>query len=415
MKTRSLITPFAFALATTFALVTSPAHATVSDLIYNVFSGGRTMNFEHKTASYQLKMRVVDAIYFTPNEDDVAKLDGRAMIQETRNGRTQRIEFKPDGNGGVKRTYRINNREQPFDAGAQRWLATVIPTVYREMAIDHENRLKRIYASGGFDAAMAEIERIESNHSRSKYISGLAALGKMDDKRLQRLLDATEKMTGDFDRKNALLAIVGTQALNAAGQTGVLNAVAKMDSDFDQRSVLEVLAPKLLNDATVTTAWRAALKKISSDFDVKTIVESMTKRDTLTPREVELAIEATAQLSNDFERSTALKSIVRHLGATPAQTSEWLKSAQKINGNFERKEALIALITKVEMDKATYNSVFQIIDGMDGDFEKRNVLDAVAKRMPRDTELVARYRQTARSLNDHERGQAEKALDRSNM
>jgi hypothetical protein len=59
--------------------------------------------------------------------------------------------------------------------------------------------------------------------------------------------------------------------------------------------------------------------------------------------------------------------------------------------------------------------VLQAINGMHADFEIRNVLVTLAKKIPADSELVARYRKAARSLSDHERGQAEKALDHLNL
>ena len=40
------------------------------------------------------------------------------------------------------------------------------------------------------------------------------------------------------------------------------------------------------------------------------------------------------------------------------------------------------------------------------------VLIALARVMPNDAALIARYRDVARRLSDYERGQAEKALDR---
>jgi hypothetical protein len=409
--TRSSIIVLAAALALSLsAATTTSAHAGLSDVIINVLSSGRTMTFEHSTPDLQLKMRLVGPVYFTLAEDDIAKLDERALIEEKRSGITRRMEFKPDSTGGVKRVYRINNREVPYDAEAKRWLAATIPLLFREAGIDAERRVKRIHAASGIDGVMAEIDRIESNHGRGKYIAGLTDLGPLGDKQLRNLIEITEKLSSDFDQKTALHAILSHQTLGAAGQIAVLNIVAKMDSDFEQRSVIEAISPKLLDDATVAAAWQVAVKKISSDFEVRHIVESLAKLPKPSSTHIDLAIDATRTLDGDFEHAVALKSIIKHLSTYPAKTAAWLESARKIQSAHENREVLTAIINQVKLDKLAYVTVFSILDRTEGDFEKRSVLEAAAKRMPRDEELLKRFRQTASSLNDHERGMAERAL-----
>ena len=93
------------------------------------------------------------------------------------------------------------------------------------------------------------------------------------------------------------------------------------------------------------------------------------------------------------------------------QIEAYLHSARKIDSDFERRNALLALVERAKLDKNGYAAVLQAVGGMDSDFEVRNVLTAVAKKMPADNDLVTRYRRVARTLGDHERGQAEKALD----
>ncbi len=402
-----LITIVALVLSVTVSI---PAHAGLGETISSAFSSGRTMIIEHDTPTGKLKMRIVGAIYFTATEDDVAKLNDRAVIEETRGGIKRRVEFKSDNAGGVKRLYRLNGREVPFDAEAKRWLASTIPTLFREAGIDVERRVKRIHAAGGTEAILAEIEHIESNHSRGKYVTELANLSPLDEKRLHQLIDAAEKLNGDFERKKALHAIMNHQALSAPGQIAILNIVAKMDSDFEQRSVLEAMTPKLVDDAKVTAAWRDAIDKIDSDFDVRSIVESLSKLSKPSSTQVDMAIHATLALDSDFEHAVALKSIVKHLNAHPAHAAAWLASAQKLQTAHEKREVLTAIVNQIKLDKSAYNIVFTAIDDTEGDFEKRSVLEAMAKRMPRDNELVARYRKTAANLSEHERGLAERAI-----
>jgi hypothetical protein len=175
--------------------------------------------------------------------------------------------------------------------------------------------------------------------------------------------------------------------------------------------VLEAMSPKLIDDAKVTAAWRDAVDKIDSDFDIRNIVESLSKLPKPSSTQVDMAIHATLALDSDFEHAVALKSIIKHLNTYPAHAAAWLASAQKLQTAHEKREVLTAIVNQIKLDKSAYNTVFTALDGTEGDFEKRSVLEAMAKRMPRDNELVARYRKTAANLSEHERGLAERAIN----
>ena len=88
-----------------------------------------------------------------------------------------------------------------------------------------------------------------------------------------------------------------------------------------------------------------------------------------------------------------------------------VRQALACNPDLPR-ETLLALVETDELDRDGYAAVLEACSTMGSDFERGQVLQGVAEKMPADPDLIARYRRVARSLGDHERGQAEKALDR---
>jgi hypothetical protein len=392
------------------------AHADLGDIMSRIASGGSIFIVERNDNGAQLKMRVVGKITFTDAEDDVKSVSGRSSILEKRDGVTRRIDLQPDGANGIMRTYTVNAKPQPFDAEGRKWLAKLIPDLLRETTMNAEARVANIQAKGGAIAVLDEIDRIHADHARGKYLEILVKKGPIDDKLTPRLFAAIKVIDSDFARRNVLLAVIGKQALSSAQQVSLLGAVAEMDSAFEQRSVLNALAPTLNADPAVMQAWRVAVGRMDSDFEIRSVIDQVAKRTALTPAQLDSVIDASNSLDSDFERAQALKALLPHMEkASAPQVEAYLKSARGIDSAFELRGVVTALIKRVALEKPAFPAVFQSIDAIDSDFEKRAALETVAKKLPRDAELVARYRKSARSLGQFERAQAEKAIDSLNM
>ncbi len=398
-----------------FALAAGNAQADIGDFLSRVFSNVSTTWVSLDTAGGQIEIKVRGKIEFTPTEDDVQSLSGRAVFVEKRDGHKYRIDFEED-HGSIKRSYSVDGQPQALDAAAKRWVADSIANFIRETGRNAEVRIRRIHQQGGAAAVLADIDRIQSNHTRSKYIRGLAAIGPLDESSLQQLLAAARKMDSDYELRQALQGVIEKQVLDASHQITVLQAVADMDSSYEQRQIMVALTPKLVADDAVAKAWLEAVSRIDSDYELRTVIETLSKRGAMTPAQLDLAIEATLRLDSDYEQATALTSLLRHLPkAGAAQVAAFVRSSAKIDSDYECSRVLIALLKTVKLDKDGISAVLQAADGIDSDYEKGNVLMAVAKNMPADADLIARYRRAARRLGDYERGQAEKALDRLNM
>lgn len=397
------------------ALVLSPlalgtAHA--DSFNFKLFGFANRSTTEMDTPTGHISLKLIGKVEFNDAEDDVRSTDGKASLEERRNGHTTRIEFSSDAEHRVVRNYSVDGRVQALDAEGKRWLATIIPAMIRETTHDAARRVRRIFDKGGPDAVLAEIDRIDSSFARRIYIVELNGMGALSEQRVQHLLASTSAMHSDFELRNALVAIAEHQNLSSASQVAYLNGCAKLDSDFERRNALNAVAPRLTGGDAVANAWQTAMSKMESDFEARNAIDVMVRHSNASQSMIEAALQATLKMRSDFEHRTALISISNTLRTpTPAQTAIYLKSAAGISSSFERRNTLVALIERNGLDKSASLGVLDAASGMDSDFELCNVLLALAKRMPNDAEVIARYRKMARGLSDFSRGQVEKALD----
>jgi len=91
---------------------------------------------------------------------------------------------------------------------------------------------------------------------------------------------------------------------------------------------------------------------------------------------------------------------------------QYANAAHGIGSDYDRREALVALIRAPGFGKAGASAVLDALAGIGSDYDCREVLVTLARVMPKDATLIEKYRGVARHLSDHERGEAERALDR---
>ena len=112
------------------------------------------------------------------------------------------------------------------------------------------------------------------------------------------------------------------------------------------------------------------------------------------------------------QASQLLKEAVTLVRANDGVRSAWFAMLDGVASDYEQAQALEALLEAGPVDAALAGDVLASLGGIGSDHEATQVLRELAAVMPEDPALIERYRAVARRLSDHERGQAERALDR---
>ena len=376
-------------------------------------SGRRSVDAVLVSDGTALVIKMEGVIEFAADEADVASMaDGALLdISEERDGVKRRVRFAGE-DGDIVRQAWLGDAPVEWDAGTRAWVARLLPEVFRGTGIDAEARARRLLADGGPPALLAEIEAIEHGDVRADYLALLLAqpLPAAD---FSRALTLAAAIGSDHSLRRVLQAALDSPSLAAQHREQLLRMSTHIDSDFERAELLVGAAPLAPADAALLPAWREALDGIDSDFERRRVLQSLLAADA-SPATVALVLEQATGIGSDFEARQVLESTVGRLGADPQLHRAWHRLLGEVDSHFERRVALEALLA-ASPRPLPHDTTLQVLDavaGIDSDFEALQVLLAVARVMPDDAALVSRYRAVARPLADHERGQAERALDR---
>lgn len=389
----------------------SPGWRSLGDWAGQLIEGGSHTRMNEQSPDGHLSIHISGSPVFNAAQDQVLRLSGGSLvIDESRAGLHRRASFSP-ADDGVQRRYTLNGLEQAPDAEGQRWLAEKIGEA-AELLQGSGARVQRLLKLGGSEAVLADLASARSEHLRRGRMLAFLQTGPQSPATLSRLLQLSQTLDSDFERRQCLQALLKLQTLDEALQRSLLQALDGMDSDFERRQVLESLAPHLGQEPATLQAWAQAIAPMASDFEKRLVLTSLTERARLSPAQLDAALQASRTLDSDFEQRTALAGMAPHLNqATPAAVQSFAAAARRIDSDFERREALLTLLQHAPAQLSSYEAVLDGMAGMDSGFERRTVLTALAAQMPADAGLLRRYRLEARSLGDFERGQAERALD----
>ena len=376
-----------------------------------VFSEGSVTRIETGGPEGRIKIDIDGTLQFSDAEDDIVGVQGRLKVIDKRNGHTHKLTISAEDGKPLSRVYERDDQViTTLDAQDRVWLAEVT-TLIVQSTVSADEQVKRLLARGGVDAVLARIDKQSSDFMRSALIQALLRTGAPSAATLDHLLAAVSGIHGDYERRGALQALAA-QKLGEAQQIVWLQQDGGIGSDFDSREALVSLAPQLLDSAPVLAAWSASFKKIGSDFEKRNVIEALMSHDKPSSARVSMALMSSGELGSDFEHRTALQAIASHLDVSDTpQVQAYAVSASKIGSDFERREALLSLVQMSGLKREGFDAVLDAANSIGSDFETRTVLQAVAEAMPADPALISHYRKVARRLSDHERGQAEKALD----
>lgn len=350
-------------------------------------------------------------VEFNVEENDVARMGrgAKLVIEQTRAGMTRKITMTPGANG-FKRTYLVDGAARPFDAEGKAWFAKVIPEIYRTTGIDAEARVARLLGDGGVPRLLQEIAMLGGDHARAEYLGQLFLQAVPDAAQTAQALAQMNTIKSDFDKRRALTIALQQPRIDAENQVTLLNIARGFGSDFDRAEWLVEATPKLPVQGANVSAWTQALLAFDGDFERKRSLQALIEEGRPREQAVMIALRAMRGMSSDFETRSVLESAAK-AGVTLVD-ADYFKTVDAMSSDFDKREALLALIRSTTPDVVRSQRILNSVRGFGSDFERGEVLTALAAAMPNDVALIEGYRAVARGMADHERGQAEKALDR---
>src|SRR5581483_1098411 len=157
--------------------------------------GGHTI-VSQSDATHKFRADIDGKMALSADETDVARIDGTARLEQTRDGVSQRIDLTAR-NGAIERRFFVDGTERPYDDRARAFMASAVKQLVRS-GIDAEARAKRLFAAGGAQRVLDEIDAIPSDYVRRVYLVELSKAGKLTAAELDRALADAGGMTSDY-------------------------------------------------------------------------------------------------------------------------------------------------------------------------------------------------------------------------
>jgi beta-lactamase regulating signal transducer with metallopeptidase domain len=348
--------------------------------------------------------------------DDSDELkSGQVSLRETTGGVTRRLDIDADAGAGTLPRFRLDGAPHPLDADAKRWVEMRWNMVMGTL-LNPQQRVERLLRRGGPEGVMQAIEKPADIETQRVLVEAYAGNRTLDEATVQRLIAAVDRAEpggDDHDRLLSLRDIARRQQLTPGQQQQFLAALATRTADSESVGALQALLLQLDDPAQATTlgAAVAMLRALPSDNARREVLDTALDRGA--SNAAGLALQVTPGFTSDFDHRELLEHVARHLAShrSAELAQRYADSARQLKSSFERRTALLALIEATPLDQDGCLAVLNALEGVAAPPDLTPVLLALARRMPVDNVLIARYRQLARVLPPYERGQTEQALD----
>ena len=287
-------------------------------------------------------------IRFNSDFTDITSItnDGTLDLLDVDGSTSRRLTMRPDRSGRLNRVYYVNDREQPWDDAAKRWLAALLIDLDRMTGIGIDYRFPTLFASGGPRAILDESEKMSSDYARGMYLRRLLERQKLSDAEYQRVLDITARLTrSDYETSRVLRAVAERASFDGEGmRAAYLAGVSHMSSDYERsRSLQAILTKSSVSKEMAHGAVRAA-ERLSSDFERSRVLLAAIESRTLSGDDLIPVIEVAARSRSDFEKSRVLLAVAGKGTMSADARKAYLRASDTIRSDFENRRVLSALV-----------------------------------------------------------------------
>jgi beta-lactamase regulating signal transducer with metallopeptidase domain len=380
----------------------------------SISSNDDEIRIRWETDDCRVEVDVEGEVVFLPDDTGVERMGRGALLEiEERIGRTERrARFEP-GPGGVVRRFWVDGDEVSWSEEADRWIAAMLPELFRHTTINAEARVQRMLREGGADRVFAEVERMRSEHVASTYLELLMEHGSLDTQEYVRVIEIAGTLESDHNAGTLLMSVVDRAGLQSAFQDPLLRAAEGLGSDHQKSRVLERLLQADLTpaqlDAVVTStrtidsdhaastvlaslargqrlqvmdraAFLDALDGIQSDHAKGTVVHAFLDAVSLDGDEVVRVLDMTRSIGSDHERATILVRVGREHRLTGAAATAYLRSAAGIESDHQLGQVARTLLEEGDTDQEQLELVLVLADDVESDHERASILQTVVER-----------------------------------
>lgn len=391
-----------------------------------------------ETDDCRVKIDIEGPVVFSADDRGIVSLapDGLFEIEERIGRVTRRARIEGRSDGGLERRYWDDGDEIAWGPEADRWLAGLLPQVFRHSTINADARVRRMLDDGGPERVFDEVEQIRSDHVARTYLQIMMEATELDEDGYRRVIQAAAAIDSDHSSAELMMSVIDRAGLRPAFQDPLLAASERLDSDHQRSRVLRALLESPLSASQLDAVLRSAssmdsdhrlgdllsliaragrlddagrvsflqaLGSIESDHQQARVIHAFLDSGTLTDDELATVLAMSDDIDSDHQRAEVLQRVARDYPLTGAQVTAYLQSAARIGSDHQKASTAEAIIERADFDAEQLELVLRIATDIDSDHQMARVLGRVVQRRELSQAEVSQLVSVSRRIDsDHQ-------------
>jgi beta-lactamase regulating signal transducer with metallopeptidase domain len=380
----------------------------------HIDSDDEEIQIRWETDGCRVDIEIRGQVEFSPDDTRIASMapDARVEIEERLGGSQRRARLEGT-RGGIERSYWVDREEVAWGSDADRWLAQLLPELFRQTTINARPRVRRMLEEGGPDRVFDEAALIHSDHVKRVYLELLMEEADLTEREYARVIEAAAEIDSDHGSSELLLSVIAEAGMRPAFQEPMLHAAERIDSDHQKSRVLQTLLESELSveqfdavievaatmdsdhnlgmvletvarEGNMSNAGRAsylqAVRSMDSDHSRSLVIHAFLDVGTLSPDEVTTVLEMTDGIDSDHNRGEVLQRVAAEYDLNGPQLDAYLRSARQLDSDHQVQMTAAAVIDAPSFAAGHFTTVLAMADQVDSDHNRAMILQELVQR-----------------------------------
>jgi hypothetical protein len=368
-----------------------------------------------ETESCAVDIDIDGTVTFSADDAGVEAMAPGALFEiEERIGRDRRrIRMEADGAGGIERRWWVDGNEEAWSPQAERWLAAILPLMFRHTTINAEARVRRMLDEGGPERVFREVDAILSDHVARRYLEILMEEADLTVPEYTRVIEYAGRLDSDHGAAELILAVVGRAGLRPGFQDPMLRATEGIDSDHQRARVLGALLASELSAEQFDRILSVA-SRIDSDHQLAEILVEVARRSDLTRTGRASYLEAVRSIESDHQRAMVIHAFLDEGASTDGEILHLLEMTEGMESDHQRGEILQRIARERRLTGPQADAFLVSARGIDSDHQTAATAQAFIENGAFGDAELGMVLDLARTIaSDHQRAMVLHALIRA--
>jgi hypothetical protein len=301
----------------------------------NSYSHKSTTRWRTSTGGTDFNIEMRGRIEITEDDKDIKSIsdDGYLEINKTVFGSKRTIIIEPLGGGKMKKEYYEGRTQMAWEPNGREWLSEILPDIVRNTTIGAESRVSRFFKQGGTTAVLNEIDRMDSDYSKSHYAN-----------------------------------LLMKQNVQAKDYAVIINKISdEIDSDHYKTEFIKNNINKFMQNKEATTAVFSATREVDSDHYRTVIIKEALRGQIASIDNVKIILQAAGQMDSDHYITEVLTSLLKQDNMNDAVISEMISTSKTIDSDHYKTVVLTKALDKPGLSTLSYQRVIESIKDIESD------------------------------------------------